>query len=166
MHHLKKVLETLIKLKLLCYFSTDVFNSYWAVSIKPEDEYKAEIITSHGQYTYWQMSQGLKGASHIYSQFTDLVFESTPWNNHTKKVRMLIIIKDHRNVAMASFMNNHAASVTDFESLYEFLEFSYFSRVVFRLIYLNLIKTAVFSDSLNLLSFTRDSGNIRPSIKH
>ena len=79
---------------------------------------------------------------------------------------MPTIIRDHGNVAMAPFMDNHAASATDFKTLYQFLKSSYFLRVAFRLIYLNPLKTAIFTDSLNLLGFTSGPGNIRPSIKH
>ena len=79
---------------------------------------------------------------------------------------MLTIIENHRNVTMTSFINDHAVSVTDFEALYKFLEESYFSRVVFELIYLNLSKTAIFTDNLNLLSFTGSFRTIKPSIKH
>ena len=79
---------------------------------------------------------------------------------------MSTIIENHRNVTMTSFMNNYAVSVTDFEALYKFLKESYFSRVVFELIYLNLSKTAIFTDNLNLLDFTGSSETIRSSIKH
>ena len=79
---------------------------------------------------------------------------------------MPTIIGDHENVAMAPFMDDHAASATDFKTLYQFLKSSYFSRVAFRLIYLNPLKTAIFTDSLNLLDFTSEPGNIRPSIKY
>ena len=79
---------------------------------------------------------------------------------------MPTIIGDHGNVAMAPFMDDHAASATDFKTLYQFLESSYFPRVAFGPIYLNPLKTAIFTDSLDLLGFTGGPGNIRPSIKH
>ena len=79
---------------------------------------------------------------------------------------MSTIIENYRNVTMTLFMNDHTVSVTDFKALYKFFEESYFSRVEFKLIYLNLSKTAIFTDNLNLLDFTGSSETIRSSIKH
>ncbi len=42
--------------------------------MKPEDEYKTGFVAPHGQYAYLRMGQGLVGAPHTYSQFSDMVF--------------------------------------------------------------------------------------------
>ncbi|SLM34951.1 Ribonuclease H-like domain [Lasallia pustulata] len=166
MHRLEEVLDILIKLRFSCYFSTDASNSYWAVPIKAGDEYKAGIITPHGQYAYRRMGQGLKGAPHTYSQFTDLVFGPIPQNDVSGEPRMDTIIGDHGNTAMALFMDDYAASATDFDSLYNFLADFFFPRAAFGPIYLNPKKTVVFGINLDLLGFTGGAGTIRPSIKH
>ncbi|SLM39126.1 hypothetical protein LPUS_09585 [Lasallia pustulata] len=166
MHRLEEVLDILIKPRFSCYFSTDVSNSYWVVPIKAGDEYKAGIITPHGQYAYRRMGQGLKGAPHTYSQFTDLVFGPIPRNDVSGEPRMDTIIDDHGNTAMALFMDDYAASATDFDSLYNFLADFFFPRAVFGPIYLNPKKTVVFGINLDLLGFTGRASTIRPSIKH
>ena len=166
MHRLEEVLDILIKPRFSCYFSTDASNSYWAVPIKAGDEYKAGIITPHGQYAYRRMGQGLKGAPHTYSQFTDLVFGPIPQNDVSGEPRMDTIIDDHGNTAMALFMDDYAASATDFDSLYNFLADFFFPRAAFGPIYLNPKKTVVFGINLDLLGFTGGAGTIRPSIKH
>ncbi|SLM37531.1 Retrotransposon gag domain [Lasallia pustulata] len=166
MHRLEEVLDVLIKSRFSCYFSTDASNSYWAVPIKAGDEYKAGIITPHGQYAYRRMGQGLKGAPHTYSQFTDLVFGPIPQNDVSGEPQMDTIIGNHGNTAMALFMDDYAASATDFDSLYNFLADFFFPRAAFGPIYLNPKKTVVFGINLDLLGFTGGAGTIRPSIKH
>lgn len=46
--------------------------------MKPGDEYKTGFVTPHGQYAYLRMGQGLIGALHTYSQFSDMVFGHLP----------------------------------------------------------------------------------------
>ena len=74
MHRIEEVTDTIIKLKLNTFFSTDASNGYWAIPIKDGDQYKAGLVTPHGQYIHLRMGQGLKGACATYSQFDDLVF--------------------------------------------------------------------------------------------
>ena len=64
MHHIKEVVDTIIKPKHRCYFITDTSNGYCAVRMKPGDEYKTGFVTPHGQYAYLRMGQGLIGAPH------------------------------------------------------------------------------------------------------
>ena len=78
MHRIDEVLETVIRPGYTCFFITDISNGYWAIPIRPGDEYKAGFVMPHGQYLYRQMGQGLKGGAHTYAQFTDLVFEPLP----------------------------------------------------------------------------------------
>ena len=46
--------------------------------MKSGDEYKTGFVTLHGQYAYLRMGQGLIGAPHTYSQFSDMVFGHLP----------------------------------------------------------------------------------------
>ena len=124
MHQIEEVLDTLIKLKFKVFFTSDASNSYWAVKIKAGDEYKAGIVTPHGQYVYLQMGQGLKGAPYTYSQFTDLIFGPLPPGKGS--LRFPSIIGDIRQVAFSPFMDDHAAAATDYNSMFEFLHNMYF----------------------------------------
>ena len=45
MHCIDEVLETIIRPRYTCFFSTDASNRYFAIRIKPEDKYKASIVT-------------------------------------------------------------------------------------------------------------------------
>lgn len=164
MHQIKEVLDILIKPKFNCYFSTDTFNRHWAVPMKKGDEYKAGILTPHGQYVYRRMGQGLMGAPHIYSQFTDLAFSPLPKTEDSP--RQPTLIGDHSNVAMAPFMDGHAVSSTGYEVLFQFLHQEYFPRVAFGPIYLITLKTNDFTDDLDLIGFTGGPDGLRPSIKH
>ena len=47
-HRIDEVLETVIRPGYTCFFITDASNGYWAVPIKPGDEYKAGFVTPHG----------------------------------------------------------------------------------------------------------------------
>ena len=55
MHLIDEVLDTVIRPGYTCFFSADATNGYWAIPIKAGDEYKAGIITPHGQYMYLRM---------------------------------------------------------------------------------------------------------------
>lgn len=74
MHHTKEVINTIIQPKHRCYFITDASNGYWAIQIKPGDNYKTGFVTPHGQYAYLRMDQGLIGAPYTYFQFSDMIF--------------------------------------------------------------------------------------------
>ena len=78
MHLIEKVIDTIIWPKHRCYFITDASNGYWAVQIKPRNEYKTGFITPYGQYAYFQIGQSLINAFHIYSQLNDMVFGPFP----------------------------------------------------------------------------------------
>lgn len=83
MHRIKEIIDTIIRPKHCCYFITDASNDYWTVRIKPKDGYKTGFVTPHGQYAYLKMGQGLVRAPHIYSQFSDMVFDYLPKTQET-----------------------------------------------------------------------------------
>jgi len=66
------------------------------------------------------MGQGLKGAAHTYAQFSDLVFGPLPANSDGIP-RMSTLIGNHGDHAFQVYMDDHAASATDFESMFTFL---------------------------------------------
>ena len=78
MHRIEEIIDTIIRLKHRCYFITNASNGYWAVRMKPGNEYKTGFVTPHSQYAYLWMGQRLIGASHIYSQSSDIVFGHLP----------------------------------------------------------------------------------------
>lgn len=78
MHRIEEVINTIIRPKHRCHLITDTSNGYWAVRMKLGDEYKTGFITPHSQYAYLQMGQGLIGASHTYSQLSDMIFGYLP----------------------------------------------------------------------------------------
>ena len=164
MHRMEEVLETIIKPKFSVFFSTDASNGYWAVPIKPGDEYKAGIVTPHGQYVYFRMGQGLKGALHTYSQFSDLVFGPLP--KSPSKQAQGSIINDHGSAAFSLFMDDHLSAAISFESQLHFLYEVYFPRARFGPVYLSGAKTFVFMDSLEMVGFTGSAEGLRPSVKH
>ena len=164
MHQLEEVLDTIVKPKFTTFFSTDASNGYWAVPIKPGDEYKAGVVTPHGQYVYRRMGQGLKGAPHTYSQFSDLVFGPIPKNDD--QPRFPSLIGDHGTEAFALFMDDHMAGFTTYEAQFNFLMNHYFPRVAFGPVYLVGPKTHAFADSLEMVGFQGSAEGLRPSIKH
>lgn len=111
------------------------------------------------------MGQGLKGAAHTYAQFSDLVFGPLPANSDGIP-RMSTLIGNHGDHAFQVYMDDHAASATDFESMFTFLHKQYFPRVAFGPVYLLGHKIMVFVDDLELLGFQGSASGLRPSIKH
>lgn len=79
---------------------------------------------------------------------------------------MLTIIDIKKETTFAIYMNNHAASVRIFDTMFEFLHRQYFSRVIFEPIYLFEHKTVIMSNNLELLEFQDTSEELRPSLKH
>src|SRR5438034_1247838 len=124
MHHIDEVLEMVIRPRYTCFFITDALNGYWAVPIRPGDEYKAGFVMSHGQYLYLRMGQGLKVSAHTYTQFTDLVFGPLPKSETMP--RMNLIIGTHKNGGFSPFMDDHIGGFTDFD-----IQFRFFTPKVF-----------------------------------
>ena len=63
-------------------------------------------------------------------------------------------------------MNDHSATVKDFDSMFTFLHKKYFFRVAFDLIYLSESKTYIFAKNLELLDFHNNTQDLRLSLKH
>ena len=165
MHHLEEVVGLLIKPKYKVYFSSDASNGYWAIMTRPQDQNKTGFLTPNGQWVYLRMVQGLKRAPHTYSQFTDLVFGPLPPNDDGAP-RMPTLIGDNGDVAFAAFMDDHGASATDYDTLFDFLHTRYFPRVAFGPVYLSGHKKQLFSGGLELLGFQGSEEGLRPSLKH
>ncbi|KAI9878296.1 MAG: hypothetical protein M1823_006977 [Watsoniomyces obsoletus] len=111
------------------------------------------------------MGQGLKGAPHTYSQFTDLVYGPLPSTKGSGQT-WPTVIGDHGGWAFKPFMDDHLGASTDFETLYSFLRDVYFPRSAFGPVYLAPHKMHVFTDSLDLLGFTGDARGLWPPVKH
>lgn len=164
MHQMEEVLDTVIKSKWKTFFSADASNGYWAIPIQPGDEHKAGITTPHGQYMYLRMGQGLKGAPHTYSQFTDLVFGPLPASSISPALPS--IIGNQENSGFSPFMDDHLGGFTDFNAQFDFLHQHYFPRIAFGPVYLSGSKTFAFMENLELIGFTGSSEGLRPSVKH
>ena len=50
-----------------CWAATHASNGFWEISIREEDRYKTVFTSSHGQYFYKSVSQGLLGAYEVQS---------------------------------------------------------------------------------------------------
>lgn len=164
-HRLEEVLEVLIKPGFGVYFSTDAANGYWAIPMKTEHINRTGFITPNGQWVYLRMGQGLKGAAHTYSQFTDLVFGPLPKSKEGIG-RMPTVIGTGKDSAFGVYMDDHASSARSFDAMFKFLHEIYFPRAAFGPVYLSGRKTSVFTDHLDLLGFRGTEQGIRPSSKH
>lgn len=164
MHRIEEVIEVVVVPGYTTFFSTDATNGYWAVPIRPGDEYKTGFTTPHGQYFYLRMGQGLKGAPMTYAQFTDVVFGPMPKTPGHPPLDSILGTRENHGFSV--FMDDHLAGFTDFEAQFEWLHRTYFPRVAFGPIYLSPIKTHVFTDSLDMVGFTGSEKGLRPSAKH
>ena len=165
MHSLEEVVNTLMRAGHEVYMMSDAANSYWAVNIRKEDRNKTGFIGPNGQWVYIRMGQGLKGAPFTYSQFGDMVFGPLPPNQRGVP-RMPTILGRSTKHAFQIFMDDHAGSAKNYETMFDFLLNDYFPRVAFGPIYLSGPKTNLFASNLELLGFEGDSRGIRPSLKH
>ena len=164
MHCIKEVIDTIIRPKHRCYFISDALNGYWAVQMKPGDEYKTGFVIPHGQYAYLRMSQGLIGALYTYSQFNDIVF------GHLLKTQappaQSTLVDDHGDWRFSVFMDNHIRATISFKAIFNFLHKYYFPCACFEPVYLTPYKTFVFTDQLDFVDFTEDKNRLRSSMKH
>ncbi len=165
MHLLEDVIETIITPRFTVYFTSDASNGYWAVPMRRSDINKTGFITPNGQWVYCRMGQGLKGAPFTYAQFGDIVFGPLPPNSNGVP-RMPTEIGQFDDHAFQIFVDDHAASATDFDSMFTFLHERYFPRVAFGPIYLSGHKTSIFGSNLELLGFQGNAEGLRPSLKH
>ena len=164
MHRIDEVIDTLIKSKFKVFFCSDASNEYWAMSIKEGDEYKTGFMTSHEQYIYLRIGQGLKGACATYSQFGDLTFELL---SKIEDVEVIFtIIDDQGKATFCLFMNDHMNIAESFDDMFRFLSTLYFPRVAFESVYLQEYKTHMFMNSLKMIEFTKEIKRLRSSMKH
>ena len=159
-----EVLEIIIRPGYTNWFITDASNSYWAVCIRPRDEYKAAFITPHGLYLYLGRGQELKGAPYTYSQFTSLVFGPLPHTKITEQIPS--IIGTHANCGFYPFIDDYIGGFKDFDVQFKFLHKVYFPRVTFGPVYLAGQKTRAFYRSLEVVRFIGDAKELRPSVRH
>ena len=111
------------------------------------------------------MDQELKNALHTYAQYSDLTFRHlSPDNERTNKHE--ILIGNYENAAFALFVDDYISLATTFDIIFKFLHTKYFPRCAFKLIYLTLKKTHVFTDQFNFIRFTGSKERLWPSIKH
>ena len=118
----------------------------------------------HSQYLYLRMGQGLKGGTHTYTQFMDLVFGPLPKSKTMPRTDS--IIGTHENSRFSPFMDDHIGSFMDFDSQFKFLHEKYFPQIAFGLVYVLGTKTKAFVQTLELIGFTRSPNGLQPSIKH
>jgi hypothetical protein len=97
------------------------------------------------------MGQGLKGAPHTYSMFTDLVFRLMPSMKDVGSFKTLI--KDYGDTVFAPFMDDHLGVATDFKVMYTFLYEKYFPQVAFSPICLSEAKLNLFFSELEMIGF-------------
>ncbi len=152
MHRIEEVIDTINRPKHRCYFITDASNGYWAVRMKPGDEYKTGFVTSHGPYAYLRMGQGLVAAPHTYSQFSDMVFEHLPKTQATPTQSSLI--EDNGDSRFSLFMDDHIEAAIFFEAMFDFLHHHHFPRAIFGPVYLASHKVFIFTDQLDFVGFT------------
>jgi len=77
---------------------------------------------------YRRMGQGLRGASYIYCQFTDMVFGQMP-ATQSAPVRSTFI-GDQGDYAFSPFVDDHNGAAKDFKSIFKMLHEEYFPRVI------------------------------------
>lgn len=164
MHRIEEVIDTIIRPRHRCFFITDTSNGYWGVRMKPGDEYKTGFVTPNGQYSYLRMCQGLVGAPHAYSQFSDMVCGQLPKTQAPPAQPSLI--GDHNDWGFSLFMDDHIGAAISFEAMFDFLHYHYFPHIIFGPVYLTPHKTFVSTDQLDFLGFTGDENGLRPSMKH
>lgn len=112
------------------------------------------------------MEQGLKGAAHIYSQFSNLIFEPLPGSSDKKIKRKPTIIGRSKDVIFLIYMNDYVASAWEFDVMYKFLATNYFPQVLFGPMYLAGKKTKVCNDQIEILGYEGNKRGLRPSLKH
>lgn len=134
--------------------------------MKQGDENSTGFFIPNGQWVYLRMGQGLKGAAHTYSQFSDLVFGSLPSTSNGKIKRESTIIRRNTDAGFSIYMDDHVASTRGFDAMYKFLATEYFPRVAFGPVYLSGKKTRVCDDQIEILGYERNKGGIKPSLKH
>ena len=165
-YRLEEVLDTIVKPGYNFYFSSDAANGYWAIPMKQGDENKTGLMTANGQWVYLTMEQGLKGAAHTYSQFSDLVFGPLPGTSNGKVKRESKFIGRNKDAVFSIYMDDQVASACGFDAMYEFLATKYFLRVAFGPLYLSGKKTRVCDDRIEILGYEGNEGGLMPSLKH
>ena len=121
MHRLKKVLDIIIKLGYNVYFIADASNGYWVVPMKESNCNKTRLVIPKNLWVYLHMKQRLKGASHTYTQFSDLIFGPLPATKDKCIPWQDTIIRGKENFAFSIYMDDHVGWAISFNAMFEFL---------------------------------------------
>ena len=114
---------------------------------------------------YLRINQEFKKTSHIYIQFSNLIFDSLSFNDE-KVFKFVTFIDDHDDHAFAVFINDYNVSTKNYESMFCFLHENYFFKYVFESMYLSEYKTQMFSNNLKMLDFQDSASKLKSSMKH
>ena len=77
-HNIETNLNDICIGKPTYYSKTDAKNGYWAIPIRPGDEWLTGFISPIGLFCYRRTAQGLKNVPMTYARFGDLVFGALP----------------------------------------------------------------------------------------
>ena len=156
-HSMDEVIDIVLSPEHRIFFTGDASWSYWAIPIRPGDEFKMGTITPHGQYVYKRMAMGLKDSMHTYTQFADLVFGPIP-GQEGGVGRFKSLIGKHEGWGFCPFVDDHNVGATDFKTMFKILHEEYFPRLAFGPIYLNGRKVKAFESSMESVGFFQGGG--------
>ena len=111
------------------------------------------------------MRQKLVNESFIYSQFTNLMFNLLP-SNDEEIIKIPILIEDHEDHVFNIFINDYNSSAIIYNAFFNFLHENYFSKCVFKSIYLSKLKISIFAINLEMLKFQNNTEDLKSFIKY
>lgn len=167
-HNKMHVFEDVLQAGHGVFMQADAAHGYHGVLITPGHESKAAVITPHAQYFTNRLPQGMSGSMQTYCALGDVVFG--PWpaidGFQGPDLPNLIGHLPHLGVAFNKFVDDHTASASSFDAMFDFLHLQYFPRIEFGRISLKPSKTALFETQITALGFEMAAGRIRPMHKH
>lgn len=167
-HSMEKVFNTVLQANHGVFFQGDAAFGYHGVRVTPGDEHKTAFITPNMQYFMMRMPMGMTGSGHTYCALTDITFGEWPLPTQYNGPRLPSLYGYHPEwkTAFDAYIDDHTGSAASFGSMFDFLHYHYFPRIVFARVFLSAKKTVLFGDRIHALGFEMLRGRIRPSEKH
>lgn len=110
------------------------------------------------------MSQGLKSTAYTFSQFFITIFE--PLSKVHNILQMPTFLSIYQENLFGIYIDNYFRTAKTFDTIYAFLRDSYFSRIVFSLMYLLKKKIKAFMNIVKLLKFEKSCRRLKLLAKY
>ena len=131
----------------ICFFSTDLKNGFFSISIKHSDRHLTSFIVNEKQYQYNRLAQGMSSSPAIFQKFTRHIFSDEYFAKFKDRFVLKLYMDDILCVCVQKYQTFAVEKV--------------FERCLEHHILVGLEKTFFFQKSIDFLGYTLTADGLR-----